>query len=198
MMRSLRLRSAKLDVTDPVAGPVNGCPPDKMSESPELSEQQTESAEPSDAKGRARPLARNLAMNWLGRREYSRAELSARLTERDYSAEEVSAALASLLADNLQSDERFAEALVAVRIRKGRGPVRIRAELKRRGVSAELIALHIESAGFDWNNLAREVRDKKFGAKIPTEYKEKARQMRFLEYRGFDSEHIRAAVGEDY
>ena len=82
-------------------------------------------------------------------------------------------------------------------MRKGQGPIRIRAELKKRGVSAELVQLHVYDAGQDWHALACEVRGKKFGDAIPAEFKEKAKQMRFLEYRGFDIEQINAAVGKD-
>ena len=83
-------------------------------------------------------------------------------------------------------------------MRKGQGPVRIRMELKKRGVNSDTIRLHLDDAGLDWNGLARDVRQRKFGSAMPAEYKQKARQMRFLEYRGFGSEHIRAALGEDF
>ena len=141
---------------------------------------------------------RNRAMNWLARREYSLAELRTKLAEHEFTADVVEATVAELAADNLVSDERFAEALVAVRVRKGQGPVRISAELKRRGVNRELIRLNVDAAGLEWNNLACEVRRKKFGAMMPADFKEKARQMRFLEYRGFTGEHIRSALGEDF
>jgi len=146
----------------------------------------------------SRPSPRNVAMNWLARREHSLAELRTKLANREYSPEEIQTAVIGLAADGLVSDERFAEAFVAVRMRKGQGPVRIRMELKRRGVDAELITLQLKNSGVAWSNLAQEVRSRKFGAKIPTEYKEKARQMRFLEYRGFTGEQIRAAVGDDF
>jgi regulatory protein len=141
---------------------------------------------------------RNAAMNWLARREYSLAELRTKLAEREFTPDVVEATVAALAADNLVSDERFAEALVAVRVRKGQGPVRISAELKRRGINRELIHLNLDAAGLEWNNLAREVRHKKFGAMMPADFKEKARQMRFLEYRGFTGENIRSALGEDF
>ena len=141
---------------------------------------------------------RNMAMNWLARREYSLAELRTKLAEREFTADVVEATVAELAADNLVSDERFAEALVAVRVRKGQGPARISAELKRRGINRELIRLNVDAAGLEWNKLACEVRRKKFGAMMPADFKEKARQMRFLEYRGFSGEHIRSALGEDF
>ena len=41
--------------------------------------------------------------------------------------------------------------------------------------------------------MAREIRAGKFGNEAPTDFKEKARQMRFLQYRGFESDHIQSA-----
>ena len=46
----------------------------------------------------------------------------------------------------------------------------------------------------DWRALATEVRVKKFGRSRPAEFKDKARQMRFLQYRGFEQDQVRAAV----
>ena len=62
--------------------------------------------------GRSLPPARNVAMNWLARREYSRAEVGARLTERNYTPEEIDSAVAGLVADGLLCDQRFAESFV--------------------------------------------------------------------------------------
>lgn len=140
---------------------------------------------------------RNLAMNWLARREHTRAELCAKLAERDFSADEIESAVAALTAEGLVSDDRFAESFIAARMRKGQGPVRIRMDLQQRGVSAELIALHLDPRGPEWLELAREVRIRKFGADIPADFKEKARQMRFLEYRGFASAHIQSAMNDE-
>ncbi|MEJ2140202.1 MAG: regulatory protein RecX [Gammaproteobacteria bacterium] len=158
--------------------------------------------DPAEEAGRPRKKQaaspRNMAMNWLARREHSQAELCAKLAEREFSPAEINAAVASLVADGLVSDERFAEAFTAVRTRKGQGPVRIRMELKRRGVGDELIRMQLDEAGIDWRNIAADVRRKKFGAMMPADYKEKARQMRFLEYRGFTGDQIRSAVGDDF
>jgi regulatory protein len=52
----------------------------------------------------------------------------------------------------------------------------------------------LEEVEQDWFALAREVRQKKFGCDAPIDFQEKARQMRFLQYRGFGPDQIRAAV----
>jgi regulatory protein len=142
--------------------------------------------------------ARNAAMNILANREHSCDELRIKLAKREYDFAEIETALTGLLADDLVSDDRFAENFVASRISSGQGPVRIRMELEKRGVDSDIIRIRLDDAAPDWLALACDVRQRKFGAGIPAEYKEKARQMRFLEYRGFTNEHIRSAVGEDF
>ena len=140
---------------------------------------------------------RNVAMNWLARREHSLAELRTKLAAREYSPEEIDKAVTGLAADGLVSDERFAESFIAARMRKGQGPVRIRMELEKRGVDDELVRLHMDAVGFEWHSLAKRVRVKKFGDDRPMDFKEKARQMRFLEYRGFTGEQISTAVNDN-
>ncbi len=51
--------------------------------------------------------------------------------------------------------------------------------------------------GPDFHALARQVRSRKFGAEPPAAWKERARQARFLQYRGFAGDHIKAAMGAD-
>jgi regulatory protein len=79
---------------------------------------------------------------------------------------------------------------------QGKGPVRIRLELQQRGIDGQLVDEALDATAEDWAELAGRVRVRKFGARQPTDFPEKARQMRFLQYRGFDSEHIRRAVEE--
>jgi regulatory protein len=133
-------------------------------------------------------------MNLLARREHTRAELGTKLAAREYSPEEIEATVTALVAEGLLSDERFAEAFVAAKTRVGQGPVRIRMELKKRGVDTEIIQLHLDNSEIEWRSLVKKVRSKKFGEDVPVEFKEKARQMRFLEYRGFTGEQIRVAL----
>ncbi|MGI9308894.1 MAG: regulatory protein RecX, partial [Gammaproteobacteria bacterium] len=94
--------------------------------------------------------ARAAAMNLLARREHSQAELRTKLKDREYSDPEIADALEGLLRDGLISDERFAEAFVASRVRRGQGPVRIRVELERRGVPDELIVTHLSVRAAEW------------------------------------------------
>lgn len=136
------------------------------------------------------------AMNLLARREHLRAELALKLRKR-FGAEaeaQIEDTLDQLVEENLLSDHRFAESYVRQRCGKGYGPDRIRQELRQKGVSSELLQLVMEEAEVDWVEVAREVRLKKFGAVIPDDFKDKAKQLRFLNYRGFGGEFASAAL----
>lgn len=138
--------------------------------------------------------ARKKAMDYLARREHGRAELLDKLTRFGFDSDVADDAVAQLVADNLQSDTRFTEAFIASRINQGKGPVKIRAELRERGIAGSTVDHGLEAAAQDWYRAACEVREKKFGTEFPADFNEKARQMRFLQARGFDTDQIQSAV----
>jgi regulatory protein len=140
-----------------------------------------------------RRSARHVAMDLLARREHSRAELRDKLARRDYDNADIDAALDRLTGEGLADDGRFVSSFVAARIRKGQGPIRIRAELQERGVATALVAAALAEP-HDWLALARDVRQRRFGAALPADRAAQARQGRFLEYRGFTAEQVRAAL----
>ena len=138
--------------------------------------------------------ARKKAMDYLARREYGHQELVDKLATAGFAADIAALTVAVLRDENLQSDQRFSESFVQSRISQGKGPVRIRQELKERGIRADVVDDALTEADEDWFALAIEIRIKKFGPDVPGEFKEKARQMRFLQYRGFEQEHIQSAI----
>lgn len=105
--------------------------------------------------------------------------------------------LAELGREGLQSDARFTEAWVHQRKERGYGPVRIRQELRDRGVPAELIELNLDESDAEWYPRLLEVRRKKYGTSPPSSYREQARQSRFLYQRGFSSEQIQRLFRSD-
>ena len=141
--------------------------------------------------------ARKKAMDYLARREHGRAELLKKLTRFGFDADVADDAVAQLVDDGLQSDTRFAEAFIRSRISQGKGQTKIRAELREHGLNDGVIEDGLEDAEQDWFALAIDVRLKKFGAEPPDGFKEKARQMRFLQSRGFDTDQIQVAVSAD-
>jgi regulatory protein len=137
--------------------------------------------------------ARKKAMDFLARREYGQAELIKKLADKGYLRRIVEQAVTALTTEGLQSDDRFAESFVQSRINQGKGPVRIRLDLSQRGVGDAVIEMAIEECAADWHGLAWEVRSRKFGTDEPADFKAKAKQMRFLQYRGFEQDHIQSA-----
>lgn len=130
----------------------------------------------------------------LARREHSRQELRHKLEQRGYGFDEVEPVLAELAAQGLQSEARFAEHYARDREQRGYGPVRIRMELRERGIDEALIGTALAELDVDWFAAARAARHKRFGPAVPDEFREQARQLRFLNNRGFDAEQCRAAL----
>ncbi|MEX2124499.1 MAG: regulatory protein RecX [Woeseia sp.] len=136
-------------------------------------------------------------MDYLARREYGQSELRAKLAGAGFDEQTAASAVLQLAREGLQDDRRFVENFIQSRIHQGKGPVRIRLELGQRGVDAAMVDELLEDGREDWAALARRVRLRKFGAGLPGDFREKARQMRFLQYRGFEQTQIQAAVAPD-
>jgi regulatory protein len=140
---------------------------------------------------------RMAAVALLGRRDFCSGELRQKLQADGYDRQQVAAAVAELVAGKIVNDARYAENYVAYHAERGQGPVRIAADLRALDLPEELIQTAIE-AGPDWRQRAREVRIRRFGLAEPETWAQKAKQGRFLQYRGFSSDHIRAALGPDF
>ncbi len=134
--------------------------------------------------------ARNVAMDLLSRREHSRVELANKLRQRTFDSQEIASVLDRLQQEGLQSDRRFCENFIYFRAKKGRGPLRIRQELSQKGVDDALIDEQMDMLELDWQDIMQHERSKKFGAEIPADYKEKMKQARFLQNRGFSPESV--------
>ena len=140
--------------------------------------------------------ARAAALDALSRRDYAAEELRLKLLEKGYDAAVVAPLIDGLCAEKLVDDRRYMENFVAYHAGRGQGPLRVRAELRRRGLQGPLVE---ESIGAfpDWIVQLHKARQKKFGAKLPPGYADRQRQARFLGYRGFTSVQIRTALGFD-
>mgnify|MGYP006286706069 CR=1 FL=1 len=130
------------------------------------------------------------AVRLLARREHSRRELTRKLVTRNADPALVEQVLDDLEQRALLSDARFVEAYVAQRVRKGYGPLRIRAELAERGIEAGLAARAFEEGGFDWEALLDELVERRFGDAPATSPAELARRARFLSGRGFPADLV--------
>ncbi len=126
----------------------------------------------------------------LARREHSRHELAVKLIAKGFGENVVQDLVMQLGLENLVSDERFAEAMLHSRIQRGYGPARIAQELRKKGVDEELVERRVDFFSRQWLERVREVWRKKYGDTLPDEPRERAKQMRFLQSRGFTAEQI--------
>lgn len=146
-----------------------------------------------------------LAFYYLSKRELSRYELQQKLLAKDFALDEIVPLLDDFAQSNYQSDERFVAMTVKECLRRGRGMRYIAQKLRQAKVVCDNLNACIdqavfeytdhtqgedtqgESACMDWLALAVATRTKKYGTSIPKDPKEKARQFRFLQSRGFET-----------
>jgi len=131
------------------------------------------------------------ALQLLTRRDYSRAELKGKLAAEAESEEELDHVLATLQTERLLSDERYAAQRVVARGSRY-GNARLKQELRQKGVTDDDIETALPEAG-DETERCRAIWAKKFGH-LPETAEERAKQMRFLQYRGFSGEAIRRVM----
>lgn len=124
-------------------------------------------------------------MDLLARREHSYAELLRKLRQRGATTAAAEIELDRLVYDGLLSDERFCEAYIHARSQRGYGPVRLREELRQRGVAESLVEETLAAGEWDWPALARKAFCKRFPEGQASDALGRAKQQRFMQYRGF-------------
>ncbi|NNJ84554.1 MAG: regulatory protein RecX [Gammaproteobacteria bacterium] len=140
-------------------------------------------------------LVRQKALSLLARREHSTLELSRKLVAKGIEQGLAAAVVSQLHQKDLVSDARFTEGFVRWRMTNGYGPIRIRHELRERGINEDMAARYLPRDEEQWLDSIAKVKHKRFGETKPADYRDRARQMRFLMYRGFTSEQIRKVLG---
>lgn len=130
----------------------------------------------------------------LARRDFSQFEISQKLKTKGYSEDIIAPILTDLSQSGYLNDQRYTENFIRSRRTRGYGPERIRQELKIRGVTQETIAEQLQITDNAWLVEARKVWQKHFKGQVPKDFKTKAKQMRFLQYRGFTQEQIESVV----
>jgi regulatory protein len=157
---------------------------------------------------------RERALRILVRREYSRLELRRRLLEHAASEEELDALLDTLEQKKQLSDQRYAESRARVLGRKY-SSARIGQELRRQGVGDADMAQAMHDARAADLQRARTIWQRKFGSRPSFDLNdddsnnasnnawsdrtnntaaERARQIRFLQSRGFSFDIIRQVI----
>jgi len=136
---------------------------------------------------------RSYAFAVLTRKEYAKAELIDKLCLYAEDRTEVLALVDELSRENYQSDQRVAETVLSSQKRKGKGPNQIKMKLKSKKIDTALIAEELKET--DWAQQAYELKVKKYGTEVAKDPKLKAKQIRFLMYRGFEMDAIIKAIG---
>ncbi|MDC0535766.1 recombination regulator RecX [Francisellaceae bacterium] len=137
---------------------------------------------------------KNYVLYLLSRREYSRQEISQKLTQRHLSQSEIEKIFDYL--DEYQSDKRCAEQLVRVQTSKLNGKNKILQTAYAKGIDDVLIEYAIEILDIDWFNIAKQAYQKKYGSieDQPLDWSDKQKRMRFLVSRGFSFDEAKEAV----
>ncbi len=133
-------------------------------------------------------MLRHAAMNLLVQKEYSHDELASKLSYLSDDDELIIKELDRLEKERLLSNERYVTGFINARINKGHGPSRIALDLERKGIDQEIIVDALKAADINWQELAKSVRQRKFGNKRPTKPREINEQYEFLQSRGFPAE----------
>ncbi len=140
--------------------------------------------------------AKSVAVRLLSRREHSAFEIRDKLQKRDFDEAEIAQAIVELQQGGWLSDERFAEAYIRMRQLKGFGQVRIAIELNERGVDECIVDEYLQADDESWQQTLEQQYRKKYKNKPVADYNDKAKRIRFLQYRGFVLDAIYRVVSD--
>ncbi len=134
------------------------------------------------------PSLKGRALRYLAQREHSRAELARKLWRHTEAGEGIDAALDELAAHGLLSDERAAASVLVSQAPRS-GERRLKQTLQAKGLAPELVARTLAQARGSEFERAQALWQRRFGS-VPQDAAERARQIRFLQGRGFGFELI--------
>ncbi len=144
----------------------------------------------SDPAEEAKEIER-LALRLLATREHSRLELMRKIAARGFRTEDACAVLERLEREDALNEDRMAERYVSERVGKGFGPLRIRSELRDKGLADTRIEHALEPMHAAWPTCVSKAHERRFGANAPVDRADYAKRARFLEQRGFPADIIR-------
>ena len=133
-------------------------------------------------------------MGLLARREHAVEELRGKLCRRGFDLRNVAAVIDEFRHEGLVNDRRFTEMCVRSLEKRGYGPLRVDAELRKYHIDESLMREFLDTDHPDWAAKACLARNKRFRGESPGSYQERARQARFLQYRGFTHKQIEYAL----
>ncbi|NOI26668.1 regulatory protein RecX [Vibrio mediterranei] len=124
------------------------------------------------------------AVTLLAKRDYASGEIKRCLKRYSSDEDSINSVMNRLISHHYLDDSRLIEKEIKKQLAKRHGPSRIKQELRQKGLELLAIEQALEDLDVDWFELAEELRIKKFGDELPTDPKEKAKQIRYLQYRG--------------
>jgi regulatory protein len=131
---------------------------------------------------------RAFAYRLLGQREYSCQELINRISRKWSQAYDIELFVEKLKEENLVSDERYAESFLRSRVQRHQGPLKIKAELRRKGVPDSIVAEALESMTDSWRELAAEWLERQHSGAVS--FTDKKKYYRRLVNRGFTHDQV--------
>lgn len=137
---------------------------------------------------------RERAVRLLVNREHGRLELEQKLQQRELPPDLIVSVLDQLAEEGLQCDSRFAESYTRMRVDRGYGANKVRADLQTRRLDQSVIEDAIRDSGVDWCGVAAAALAKKFGNLSAADVKTRSKMQRYLYQRGFSMDEIRFAI----
>lgn len=138
--------------------------------------------------------ARAFAMRSLARRESAESELANRLRKQGFNDEVIGAVLDYCRGYHWVDDERYGAMAVRAGAAKGHGPIKIRFELRRKGLSDAQIEHAFEQPELDWFELASELLQRRARPSELEEFKLRMKWLKYLLGRGFNQDQARYAL----
>lgn len=152
----------------------------------------TEPAQPSFEEQLA--AARNFAMRSLARRESAESELANRLRQQGFSQKVIEAVVDYCRGYNWVNDERYGAMAVRAGAAKGHGPIKIRFDLRRKGLDDSQIDAAFEQPELDWFELAFELLERRARVADLADFKLRMKWLKYLLGRGFTQDQARYAL----
>ena len=135
---------------------------------------------------------RDIAVRYLARREYGIEELKRKLVQRGADTDLVEQVVSDCAEQGLVSDERFTEMYVRMRIRRCFGPMKIRGELRQRGIPDHLVAGALQVDEEIWFEAAVQWAGRRIHGEL--DFAQKSKIHRKLMNRGFNHEQANKAL----
>ncbi|TAA47370.1 regulatory protein RecX [Corallincola spongiicola] len=133
-------------------------------------------------------------MRLLARRDHSHQELANKLRQRRFSSSDIATVLDKCAEHGWLDEPRFCDSYIRRRSQQGYGPQRIRAELIQRGIDKTLISDALKLCSVDWQLVLSDCIQRRFDS-LSAQREERAKQLRFLLYRGFNHDLIQQLGG---